>query len=99
MGSAGGACALRDNFNQCARWENDAADIGIKVLGNFSISTAVAWLLGAGGAGYGMAQNKLRKDTVERLQKRNQDLERSFDQRRSSSRLTTRGDTRPGDEV
>jgi len=79
--------------------QTTAADIGIKILGNFSISTALAWALGIGCAGYGRAQNKLRKDTVERLQKRIQELERGVDPRRSTSRLTSRGDTRPEDDI
>lgn len=76
-----------------------AADIGIKFLTKFGVSDALAWALGIGSAGYGIAQNRLRKDTVERLQGRIQDLEQQRDPRRTSSRLTPRGDTRPEDEA
>ncbi len=71
--------------------------IGVKLLGNFTISHALAALLSGGGVAYGVSQNRLRKKTVERLQKRNQDLERMIDSKRSSSLLTPRGDTRPED--
>lgn len=76
-----------------------AADIGVKILSNFSISQGLAWALGIGSATYGLAQNRLRKNTVERLQKRIQQLEKQRDPRRTSSRLTPRGDTRPEDEI
>jgi hypothetical protein len=79
--------------------ETTTANIAMKILGNFSISQALAWSLSAGSAGYGLAQNKLRKDTVERLQSRIRELEESCDPRRSSSRLTPRGDTRPEDKT
>jgi hypothetical protein len=75
------------------------ADIGIKVFGNFAVSEALAWVLGIGSASYGLFQNKLRKDVVQRLQGRIQQLERQRDPRRSSSELTPRGDTRPEDQT
>jgi hypothetical protein len=75
------------------------ADIGIKVAGNLAISQALAWALGVGSAGYGIVQNKLRKDVVQRLQGRIQQLERQRDARRTSSNLTPRGDTRAEDET
>jgi hypothetical protein len=75
------------------------ADIGIKIFTHMSISEALAWALGIGSAGYGVAQNRLRKRTVERLQDRIKKLETGKDPRRTSSRLTPRGETRPEDEV
>lgn len=77
--------------------ETTAANIGVAVMGDFRISEALAWLLGASGVGYGVSQRKVRKDTVERLQGRNQQLEQGRDPRRTSSKLTPRGDTRPED--
>lgn len=78
--------------------QTTAADIGIKILSHFAVSDALAWALGIGSASYGVAQNRLRKNTVERLQERIQQLEATRDPHRSSSRLTPRGDTRPEDE-
>jgi hypothetical protein len=74
------------------------ADIGVSVLADVRISQALAWLLGGGGVAYGLGQRKLRRDTVERLQGRNQRLERERDPRRSSSQLTPRGETNPEDK-
>jgi hypothetical protein len=74
------------------------ADIGIKVLGDVRVSEAAAWLLSGGSVAYGWHQRKLRKDTVERLQERIQKFERQIDGKRTSSRLTARGNTRPEDE-
>jgi len=74
------------------------ADIGIKLLTDVKISEALAWLLAGGGILYGRQQRKLRKDTVERLQERNRNLERTIDPKRTSSDLTPRGETRPEDD-
>ena len=75
------------------------ADIGVNFLTHIKVSVAVAWSVAAGGVLYGMKQRKLRRDTVERLQKRNQELESRIDPNRSSSELTSRGDTRPEDKL
>jgi len=75
------------------------ADIGIDFLGKVEVSVALAWTAGAAGGYYGYRQRKLRRDTVERLQKRVKELENFIDKNRSSSQLTSRGDTRPEDIV
>lgn len=55
--------------------------------------------LGVGTLGivYGKRQSILRKNTIERLQSRIQELEKRIDENRSSSGLTSRGDTNPRD--
>lgn len=73
------------------------ADIGVNFLTDIKISVAIAWAAGLGGIGYGYSQRKLRKDTIERLVSRIQELESDADDERTSSKLTTRGDTRPED--
>ncbi len=73
------------------------ADIGIRVLGSLRVSEALAWILGVGGVGYGARQRRLRRDTVERLSSRIQILERAIDPKRTSSKLTPRGETPPED--
>jgi hypothetical protein len=73
------------------------ANFLLNFLGNVEISVALSWLAMAGAVMYGVWQRHLRRDTVERLQKRNHQLEKLIDDRRSSSRLTERGDTRPED--
>ena len=75
------------------------ADIGLNFLANVRVSEAVAWLLGGGGVAYGWQQRKVRKDTVERLAGRIQEKELKRDPGRTSSKLTTRGDTRPEDKI
>ncbi|MEW6351245.1 MAG: hypothetical protein AB1646_19490 [Thermodesulfobacteriota bacterium] len=73
------------------------ADIGISFLGSVTVSEALAVVLGGGGIAYGLKQRKLRRDTIERLQARIQDLERRLDPNRTSSSLTRRGTTNPED--
>lgn len=75
------------------------ADIGVNFLTNIQISVALAWGAGAGGIIYGLRQRKLRKDTIERLVGRIQEFESDLDPSRTSSKLTTRGDTRPEDKI
>jgi hypothetical protein len=74
-------------------------DIGINFLGDIKVSIALSWFVGFFGAFYGINQRKLRKDTVERLQTRIKELELVVDNKRSSSQLTVRGDTRPEDKL
>ncbi len=75
-----------------------AANIIVNFLGNFHVSEGLAWLLTAGGATYGLGQNRLRKRIVEHLHGRIRELEERVDPQRSSSNLTPSGDTRPEDE-
>ena len=75
------------------------ADIGIDFLGKVEVTVALAWSFGGAGCIYGWYQRKLRRDTVQRLQKRIQYLESNMDKMRSSSKLTARGDSRPEDVV
>ncbi len=79
--------------------KNTLADIGVNFLTDIKVSVAIAWGAGVGGMVYGASQRKLRKDTVERLQGRVQELESEIDPSRSSSNLTRRGDTRLEDRV
>ena len=53
--------------------------------------------LGGGGVLYGRAQHKLRRDDIEFMQPYKDKYEKLLDEKRSSSRLTNRGDTRPED--
>ncbi len=52
---------------------------------------------GFGGIAYGRRQAKLRRDAVERLHPYQEQHEKSIDPNRTSSRLTSRGETRPED--
>ena len=74
------------------------ADIGIRFLAEVRLSEAVAGIFGVTGLGYGLTQRRLRRNTIERLQGRIQELERRLDPNRTSSQLTERGETRPEDQ-
>lgn len=74
------------------------ADIGVSFMADIKVSVMLSWAAGAAGVAYGYGQRKLRKNTVEKLHKRNQELESEFDKRRSSSQLTPKGDTRDEDK-
>jgi hypothetical protein len=74
------------------------ASIGISILGNVTVSDAVAYIFGGGGIIYGLNERRVRKSTVERVQGRNVSLEKRLDPGRTSSQLTPRGDTHPDDQ-
>ena len=78
--------------------EATTADIGLGFLTSIKVSTATSWATGLCGVAYGLLQRALRKNTIERLQSRITELESKVDPKRSSSKLTARGDTRPEDE-
>ncbi len=75
------------------------ADISVDFLTEINVSVALAWSVGVFGGVYGYKQRHLRRNTVERLQGRIRELEAMIDPQRSSSKLTTRGDTRPEDRI
>jgi hypothetical protein len=74
------------------------ADIGIRFLADTKISEAFAYLFGATGIALGLRRERLHKDNVQRLTSRIKELEVRLDPKRSSSRLTPRGETRPEDK-
>lgn len=73
------------------------ADIGIKLLTDFKISEGVFYLFGTGGVTYGLYQKRLRQKNISRMAQRPTQLEKMIDKKRSSSRLTVTGTTRPED--
>lgn len=73
------------------------ADIGIRILGDIKINAVLGWVTGGGGISYGIAQKKLRSRTIQRMASRVSYLEKELDKKRTSSRLTTYGDTNPKD--
>ena len=56
-----------------------------------------AILFGIGGIAYGRRQRKLRQDEVEKRHEYQKKWEKMFSDERSSSGLTARGETSPGD--
>lgn len=75
------------------------ADIGVRLLADVKLSEVFAYIFGSGAVAYGWRQRSLRKSTIERLQGRIRSLESILDPDRSSSGLTTRGDTPPKDAI
>jgi hypothetical protein len=74
------------------------AQIGVGFLGDFKVSEGLAYAFGTGGVVYGAKRRKLQGDNLERTAKRLSELEKRIDPKRSSSRLTPRGKTRPEDK-
>ena len=79
--------------------EQTSANIAVNFLSSISVNVGLAWGVAAASMGYGYHERKLRKRTVQSLAKRKGDLERLIDPRRSSSGLTTTGDTHPEDDA
>ena len=73
------------------------ADIAVKVLAHTSVPSALGIIFGSGGIVYGKRQEILKRKTVQRLETRMKEFEKSFDPKRSSSKLTTQGETNPED--
>ena len=73
--------------------------IGVHFLAQVKVTVVLAWVVGVAGVLYGARQRKLRRDVIARLSGRIQELERSIDSRRTSSKLTVRGETRPEDSI
>ena len=78
--------------------KSTSAEFLFDILAMKNISITFAWCIGIAGLLYGYRQRALRKNTIERIQHRNADLEKLIDVRRSSSKLTPRGDTRREDK-
>ncbi|MDR3570274.1 MAG: hypothetical protein P4L43_19805 [Syntrophobacteraceae bacterium] len=76
-----------------------SSNIVFSVLTNLKANQYFGLIFGGGGIFYGYKQKELRKKTVERLQSRIQVFEKYIDIRRSSSTLTSAGDTRPEDKL
>jgi hypothetical protein len=70
--------------------------IGINVLTNVTINSALAWLLAGGSVAYGWRERRLRKRTIKRLDRIPQ-LEAKIDPGRTSSKLGAGGVTHPRD--
>ena len=75
------------------------AQIAVKFWADFRVGEYVPYLFGASGIFYGVRNRKLRKDTIESMAAQIKKLEQQIDKRRSSSRLTPRGETRPEDKT
>jgi hypothetical protein len=77
--------------------EHTVASLVVKFVADFNIKEGVSYVVGLTGIGVGLRYRKLRKDTLEHMGERIKELESQIDPKRSSSRLTRRGETRPED--
>lgn len=75
------------------------AQVGISFLGNLTLSQSLAYIFGSGGVIYGYGEHKLRQRTIRRLGPKRKELEVSIDPKRTSSKLTDKGETNPEDEA
>ena len=75
------------------------AEFGFNLFSNSRFVDFFALMTGTLGLSYGKHQNNLRKDVIERIEKRNSILEKRLDPERSSSMLTPRGETRVEDDI
>jgi hypothetical protein len=73
------------------------ADIGVRLLGDFRISEALAYVLAIGSGGWAWKERNAKRNTIDRLSRRIEQLEQQLDPGRTSSKLTRRGTTRPED--
>lgn len=74
-----------------------SANIVIEVIARLGLDRWAAYFLAFLGMLFGLRQNQLRQKAIERLNEYPAELEKRIDPSRSSSRLTTRGKTRPED--
>lgn len=74
------------------------SNIALSLVTDLKANQYFSYLFGASGVAYGLAQQRSKKNTIERLQSRKKELEKKIDPGRKSSKLTKRGDTRPEDK-
>lgn len=89
---------LKESMQAFAGQTSDA-NIVVSLLADVNFSEAVAWVFGLGAFGYGYQQRKLKGQTVQRLTSRITELEKKLDPSRTSSELTSTGETNPKDEA
>lgn len=82
------------SIGELAGKQTDAL-INIKMLLD---SNFLGIIFGGGGIIYGVVQKRLKQNVIKRLQPRIQNFEQQLDPNRTSSLLTSGGDTNPADE-
>jgi hypothetical protein len=79
------------------------AAFGLYLFADLKVNTVVSHLamatFGIGGTSYGYAQRRLKQKNIERMSRKNEELEQKLDPNRSSSSLTKKGLTRPEDAI
>lgn len=75
------------------------SNIAFKMITDLKMNQWMAYAIGGCGLSYGLAERSVRKKTVTRLHSRIEELELKKDPKRTSSMLTSTGDTRPEDKL
>lgn len=75
------------------------ASLLVELVSDFKLNIVFPWLVAIGGAVFGLLQRYLRRTTIQRLHRRIHELEELVDPGRSSSNLTSTGDTHPEDRL
>lgn len=73
------------------------ASLAFRFLANLQADRWFAYLFGVFGAGYGIAERRLKRRTIRRLTARTEELELRLDPNRTSSGLTPQGTTQEAD--
>jgi len=71
---------------------------GLYIFQNSTLHEKIEYVVIVGLLMWGLLERKLRQDAIKRLQGRSRELESRIDPNRTSSRLTRRGTTNPGDQ-
>lgn len=74
------------------------ANILLKFLADITTERIVTYAVAGGSVWYGLRENRLKKRAIAHLEERARRAELALDERRSSSQLTTRGETNPSDQ-
>jgi hypothetical protein len=75
------------------------ADIVVKLLANIKLSNGICYVVTGGSLIYGIGQRQLRRRNIRRIAHDKNEAERLIDPKRTSSNLTEKGTTRPGDKL
>lgn len=89
------AYASIDSLSGKVTW----AKIFVQIVDDLSTIHKLSIGFGLLGVLYGWWQRHLRKNTIERFAPRTKELEQKIDPKRSSSKLTERGETQPEDKI
>jgi hypothetical protein len=79
------------------------ASLGLYLVADLKVNKVLSHIamfaFGVGGASYGYRQKRLMQRNIERMSPALEQREKQIDPNRSSSRLTSKGQTRPEDEI
>lgn len=81
----------------CLAGSTTTANIGLSVIGDVKLSDVFGMVFGGSGVAYGLAQRRLRRKAIKNTEERIKELESRIDPGRTSSGLTSMGDTDPRD--